>query len=76
MSANFNTSLEIKSYSDTFVGEINNVNLSDTLPTKTYDELIELGYKWATDKKVDLYELKKKLYLKHSSLLKPCLGKK
>jgi ribonucleotide reductase beta subunit family protein with ferritin-like domain len=31
--------------------------------TKTYDELIELGYKWATDKKVDLYELKKKLYL-------------
>ena len=39
MSANFNTSLEIKSYSDTFVGEINNINLSDNLPTKTYDEL-------------------------------------
>ena len=31
--------------------------------TKTYDDLIEMGYKWATDKKVDLYELKKKLYL-------------
>ena len=31
--------------------------------TKTYDELINLGYKWATDQKVDLYELKKKLYL-------------
>jgi len=31
--------------------------------TKTYDEFINLGYKWATDQKVDLYELKKKLYL-------------
>ena len=31
--------------------------------TETYDDLIEMGYKWATDKKVDLYELKKKLYL-------------
>src|SRR5210317_1547541 len=31
--------------------------------TKTYDDLIQLGYQWATDKKVDLYELKKKLYL-------------
>ena len=30
--------------------------------TKTYDDLIEMGYKWATDKKVDLYELKKKLW--------------
>ena len=29
--------------------------------TKTYDELINLGYKWATDQKVDLYELKKKI---------------
>ena len=32
--------------------------------TKTYDDLIELGYKWHLDKdKVDLYELKKKMYL-------------
>ena len=32
--------------------------------TQTYDELIELGYKWHLDKsKVDLYELKKKMYL-------------
>ncbi len=32
--------------------------------TKTYDDLIELGYRWHLDKdKVDLYELKKKMYL-------------
>ena len=31
--------------------------------TQTYDDLIEMGYKWAIDKKVDLYELKKRLYL-------------
>ena len=32
--------------------------------TQTYDELIDLGYKWHLDKdKVDLYELKKKMYL-------------
>ena len=31
--------------------------------TKTYDDLIQMGYQWATDKKVDLYELKKRLYL-------------
>ena len=31
--------------------------------TKTYDDLITYSYEWATDKKVDLYELKKKLYL-------------
>ena len=31
--------------------------------TKTYDDLIEMGYKWTIDKKVDLYELKKRLYL-------------
>ena len=32
--------------------------------TQTYDELIELGYRWHLDKsKVDLYELKKKMYL-------------
>ena len=32
--------------------------------TKTYDDLIEMGYKWhLTPDKVDLYELKKKMYL-------------
>ena len=32
--------------------------------TQTYDELIDLGYRWHLDKsKVDLYELKKKMYL-------------
>ena len=32
--------------------------------TQTYDELIDLGYKWHLDKdKIDLYELKKKMYL-------------
>jgi len=31
--------------------------------TQTYDDLIEMGYKWAIDKKIDLYELKKRLYL-------------
>jgi ribonucleoside-diphosphate reductase beta chain len=32
--------------------------------TKTYDDLINLGYKWHLDKNsVDLYELKKKMYL-------------
>src|SRR6056300_1758965 len=32
--------------------------------TKTYDDLIKLGYQWTIDKsKVDMYELKKKLYL-------------
>jgi len=32
--------------------------------TKAYDELIEMGYKWHLNKdKVDLYELKKKMYL-------------
>ena len=32
--------------------------------TKTYDDLIEMGYRWHLDKsKVDLYELKKKMYL-------------
>ena len=32
--------------------------------TKTYDDLIEMGYKWHLDKdKIDLYELKKKMYL-------------
>src|SRR5210317_1393080 len=31
--------------------------------TKTYDEMINYGYQWALDnKKVDMYELKKKLY--------------
>ena len=34
-----------------------------TSVTKTYDDLIEMGYKWTIDKRVDLYELKKKLYL-------------
>ena len=32
--------------------------------TKTYDDLIEMGYRWHLDKdKIDLYELKKKMYL-------------
>ena len=32
--------------------------------TKTYDDLIEMGYRWhLTPEKVDLYELKKKMYL-------------
>ena len=32
--------------------------------TKTYDDLIEMGYRWHLDKsKVDLQELKKKMYL-------------
>ena len=32
--------------------------------TKTYDDLIQMGYQWSlTPDKVDLYELKKKLYL-------------
>ena len=32
--------------------------------TKCYDELIEMGYRWLLDKdKVDIYELKKRLYL-------------
>jgi len=32
--------------------------------TKTYDDLIEMGYKWHLNPdKVDLYELKKKMYL-------------
>jgi len=32
--------------------------------TKTYDDLIAMGYKWHLDEsKVDLYELKKKMYL-------------
>ena len=32
--------------------------------TKTYDDLIKMGYQWTlTPDKVDLYELKKKLYL-------------
>lgn len=31
--------------------------------TQTYDDLIAMGYKWTIDKKVDLYELKKRLYL-------------
>ena len=32
--------------------------------TQTYDDLIEMGYKWHLDKdKIDLYELKKKMYL-------------
>ena len=32
--------------------------------TKTYDDLIKMGYQWTIDKsKVDMYELKKKLYL-------------
>ena len=32
--------------------------------TKTYDDLIKLGYQWTlTPDKVDMYELKKKLYL-------------
>ena len=32
--------------------------------TKTYDELIEMGYRWHLNKdKIDLYELKKKMYL-------------
>ena len=31
--------------------------------TKTYDDLIHMGYEWATDKKVDLYELKKNYIL-------------
>ena len=32
--------------------------------TKTYDDLIEMGYRWhLTPDKVDLYELKKKMYL-------------
>ena len=32
--------------------------------TKTYDDLIQSGYQWTIDpKKVDLYELKKKMYL-------------
>ena len=32
--------------------------------TKTYDDLIKMGYQWTLDKsKVDMYELKKKLYL-------------
>ena len=32
--------------------------------TQTYDDLIEMGYRWHLDKdKVDLYELKKKMYL-------------
>ena len=35
----------------------------DQSVTKTYDNLIQMGYQWATDKKVDLYELKKRLYL-------------
>ena len=31
--------------------------------TKTYDDLISMGYQWTIDpKKVDMYELKKKLY--------------
>ena len=31
--------------------------------TKTYDDLIKMGYQWTLDKsKVDMYELKKKLY--------------
>ena len=31
--------------------------------TQTYDDLIHMGYQWATEKKVDMYELKKRLYL-------------
>jgi ribonucleotide reductase beta subunit family protein with ferritin-like domain len=32
--------------------------------TKTYDDLISMGYQWTIDpKKVDMYELKKRLYL-------------
>ena len=32
--------------------------------TQTYDDLIEMGYRWHLDKdKIDLYELKKKMYL-------------
>ena len=32
--------------------------------TQTYDELIDMGYRWHLDKnKIDLYELKKKMYL-------------
>ena len=32
--------------------------------TKTYDDLIEMGYRWHLDKdKIDLYELNKKMYL-------------
>ena len=32
--------------------------------TQTYDDLIDLGYRWHLDKdKIDLYELKKKMYL-------------
>ena len=32
--------------------------------TQTYDDLIDMGYKWHLNKdKVDLYELKKKMYL-------------
>ena len=32
--------------------------------TKTYDDLIKMGYQWTlTPEKVDMYELKKKLYL-------------
>ena len=32
--------------------------------TKTYDDLIEMGYRWHLDKdKIELYELKKKMYL-------------
>ena len=32
--------------------------------TQTYDDLIDMGYRWHLDKdKIDLYELKKKMYL-------------
>ena len=48
---------------DTIIEDEKIANRSKSV-TQTYDELIDLGYRWHLDKsKVDLYELKKKMYL-------------
>ena len=48
---------------DTIMGDEKIQERSHSI-TKTYDDLIENGYKWAlNEKSVDMYELKKKMYL-------------